>query len=354
MITELRVRELGVIEDLDVVFEPGLTVISGETGAGKTLLVEALELLLGGRADPAVVRHGACRSAASSGRFVDGERELILARAVPADGRSRAYVDDKMVQVSALEEVGHDLVDLHGQHAHQSLLRPAAQRQALDSYLSIDFTALRRLRDEHAGLERQITALGGDSRSRERELDLLGFELGEIDAAGISSPDEIGRLEAEEEALAAAEAVKAAAAVAYELITGDAGDAALDLLQRAIESIARQRLLDAHGTRLREIAADLDDAARELRSSAERLEEDPRRLEEVHERRQLLARLVRKHGNDLADVIALGEGLRLQIAELRSADETRLGLEAERDLLRTRIAEEETRIGDPRRKAAHR
>jgi len=351
VISELRVRELGVIEDLDVVFGGGLTVISGETGAGKTLVVEALELLLGGRADASVVRHGAAECLVE-GRFVEDDREVVLARAVPAEGRSRAYLDGKMVPVAALDEVGRDLVDLHGQHAHQSLLRAATQRNALDGYIGVDLGPLRGLQGELAGIARRIEALGGDTRSRERELDLLVFEAGEIDAARIASPDEAERLEAEEEALAGAEAVKAAAAVGYELLAGDGGEAALDLLGRAIEAASRQHLLEGHAARLRGVATDLDDAARELRATADRLEEDPQRLAEVQERRQLLARLVRKHGSDLGDVLAAREEMRRRIAELETADATRLELEEAAEVLRGRITAEENLIGDARRKGA--
>ena len=351
MITELRVRELGVIEDVEVVLGAGLTVISGETGAGKTLVVEALELLLGGRADPTVVRHGASECLVE-GRFVDGEEEVVLARAVPAEGRSRAYLDAKMVPVGALEEAGRDLVDLYGQHAHQSLLRPATQRNALDSYVGVDLAPLRRLRGELAELDARIDALGGDARARARELDLIAFELGEIEQARIASPDEAAQLETAEEELAAAETVKAAAAVANELLQNDRDDAALDLLGRALEVVAREHLLDGHAARLRGIAADLTDAARELRATADRLEEDPERLAEVQARRQLLARLVRKHGNDLADVLDAAAAMRARIAELESSDATRQELEGARAVALQRLSAEESRIGDARRAGA--
>jgi DNA repair protein RecN (Recombination protein N) len=137
VLTELRVRDLGVIEDLSLTFSDGMTVLTGETGAGKTLVVEALHLVLGGRASPTIVRAGATEALVEA-RFVlpdpDGEREVIIARAVPADGRSRAWIDGRMSPVSALAEVAAELVEIHGQHAHQSLITPAAQRDVLDVY----------------------------------------------------------------------------------------------------------------------------------------------------------------------------------------------------------------------------
>jgi DNA repair protein RecN (Recombination protein N) len=122
MLTELHVRDLGVIADLGLVLGPGMTAVTGETGAGKTLLVEAIELLVGGRADPVLVRPGA-EEARVEGRFVEGDHEVVLARAIPRSGRSRAYVDGRLATAGELAEAGRSLVDLHGQHAHQSLLR---------------------------------------------------------------------------------------------------------------------------------------------------------------------------------------------------------------------------------------
>ena len=134
MLVELRVADLGIVDEITLAVESGLTAITGETGAGKTLLVEALELLLGSRADAALVRDGATE-ARVEGRFVtaDGD-EHVLARVLPADGRSRAYIDGRLATAGELAELGGVLVDLHGQHAHQSLLAPAVQRAALDRY----------------------------------------------------------------------------------------------------------------------------------------------------------------------------------------------------------------------------
>src|SRR3954462_1550087 len=160
MLTELAVSNLGVIADVTLVFDGGMTALTGETGAGKTLLVTAIELLVGGRADASVVRPGA-DEARVDGRFVtpDG-REVVLTRVVPADGRSRAYVDGRPAPVSALSELGGELVDLHGQHAHQSLLAPSTQRSALDAFGGADLEPLRTARAEVARLDDALAALG--------------------------------------------------------------------------------------------------------------------------------------------------------------------------------------------------
>src|SRR3954452_8035189 len=134
VLAELRVTNLGIVEEITIALGPGLTAITGETGAGKTLLVEALELLLGRRADPGLVRDGASE-ARVEGRFVGpDDDEHVLARVLPADGRSRAYVDGRLATAAELAEIGATLVDLHGQHAHQHLLVPAVQRAVLDRF----------------------------------------------------------------------------------------------------------------------------------------------------------------------------------------------------------------------------
>ncbi|MFM7871191.1 MAG: AAA family ATPase, partial [Actinomycetota bacterium] len=142
MLIELHIEDLGLIERLDLVFGQGLTVFTGETGAGKTMLVEAINLLVGERADPSRVRVGASE-ARVEGRFVLEREELVIARVVPVEGRSRAYVNGRLATVGQLAEIGATLVDVHGQHSHQSLLSTAVQRAALDAFAGTDLEPLR-------------------------------------------------------------------------------------------------------------------------------------------------------------------------------------------------------------------
>src|SRR5436309_5799633 len=156
MLVELFVKNLGVIADLRLLVGEGMTALTGETGAGKTMLVEALELLVGGRADAALVRPGA-DEAVIEGRFVvDDQEEVVLARVVPAVGRSRAYVNGRLAPASALAEWGTRLVDLHGQHEHQSLLSPAVQRHALDQFGSVELTTFLDAKRDLAHIEAQL------------------------------------------------------------------------------------------------------------------------------------------------------------------------------------------------------
>src|SRR6478672_4664981 len=160
MLTELHIESLGVIERLDLALDAGMTAVTGETGAGKTMLVEALELLVGGRADATVVRPGA-REARVDGRFVVGDDELVLTRVVPAEGRSRAYIDGRPSTVAGLHEAAAGLVDLHGQHEHQSLLAGPTQRDALDAFAGVDVGPLRAARARLTVLDAELAALGG-------------------------------------------------------------------------------------------------------------------------------------------------------------------------------------------------
>ncbi|MGH9156421.1 MAG: DNA repair protein RecN [Acidimicrobiales bacterium] len=315
MLAELAVRDLGVIRELRLVLGPGMTVFTGETGAGKTLLVQAIALLLGGRADPLVVRSGAAE-ALVEGRFVDGGREVVLARAVPASGRSRAYVDDRMVPVAGLVEAGAGLVDLHGQHAHQSLLAPAAQRAGLDR-MGVDLCRLRAARRALAAVDEAVAELGGDEQALARELDVLGFQVAELVAASLGDPGEDDELALEEDRLSDVAAHREAAAVAREALAGDGG--AAEGLARALIAVAARGPLAASKQRLRVLATDVDDIASELRAAAERLEDDPERLAAVRARRALLRELRRKYGRSLEDVLAFATGAEARLEELRSA-----------------------------------
>lgn len=365
MLLELGVRDLGVIEAVNIVLGPGMTALTGETGAGKTLIVEALELLVGGRADPLLVRPGA-DEAVIEGRFAhddEGGEEVVLARSIPVTGRSRGWVDTRMVPASVLAETGAALVDLHGQHAHQSLLAQAAQRAALDTYGGVDHAPVNEARARVASIDQSLAALGGDARSRARELDLLAFQLEELDGAGIAEPDEDDRLAREEEALADATAHREVAAAALAALSSDgsgpqpssgASAGAVEALGSAVGALAGRAPLAELETRLRSLEAELADAASDLRKLHEELEDDPARLAAVRDRRQLLAGLRRKYGDTLADVLVFAEAARARRVELESHEERVASLEAERERAVSALAAAEAGLGGARRDAAPR
>jgi DNA repair protein RecN (Recombination protein N) len=352
MLAELSVRDLGVIDSLTLVFESGMTALTGETGAGKTLLVEAIELLVGGRPDTVLVRPGA-DEAMIEGRFIsDAGQEVVLSRVVPINGRSRAYVDGRMAPVSTLAELGRGLVDLHGQHAHQSLLSGAVQREALDRFgdLADQREALTEARREVHRLDELLSGLGGDPRSRAREIDLLRFQVGELGAAGLEAADEEASLSEEEDRLADVVAHREAGAAAYEALSGEGG--ATDTLAAAVAGLEGSAPFHATADRLRSALAEIGDAVSDLRQTTEALIDDPERLAEVRHRRQLLRDLRRKYGESLGDVIAyLGEASR-RLLELESYDTRAAALEQQRENAEADVGRAAERLGQARRSAA--
>jgi DNA repair protein RecN (Recombination protein N) len=353
VLTELHIENLGVIEHLDLAFGPGLTAVTGETGAGKTMLVEALELLVGGRADAAIVRSDAAE-ARVDGRFDVGEDldDLVLTRVVPTDGRSRAYLDSRPVTAAALAEVSAGIVDLHGQHAHQSLLTVAAQRDALDRFGSIDLVPLHEARARLTEVDAELATLGGDERARAREIDLLRFQVDEIEAARLDDPAEEGALDDEEDALSGAVAYRQAGAEAHAIFTDDGG--ARDAIAAALNAVAGRAPFREIGDRTAALLVELDDVIAEARRVTEAIEEDPARLAEVRQRRQLLRDLCRKYGDDVAEVVRFGAAAAARLAELEGFEQRAAELDAARQEAITTERAAARAVGEARRAAAPR
>jgi DNA repair protein RecN (Recombination protein N) len=356
MLWELRVQNLGVIDDVTVTLGPGMTALTGETGAGKTLLVEALALLLGGRADPTLVRSGATE-ATVEGRFAEGaDEQVILARAVAKAGRSRAWVDGRMASVSGLAEVGAQLVELHGQHLHQSLVHGAAQRAALDGFAAIDLTPMHAARNRLRVLQTESDSLGGDARQRARDADLLAYQITEIEAAALEDESEDDRLEAEEDRLAAASAHREAAAIALAALTGTGTDteapSAQDRMAEAAGALSDRAPLAPLEQRTRATMAELADLGTELRQVVETWEDDPERLEAIRTRRLLLHELGRREGTTPSEVIAFGRNATAKLAALQSADARAVALDGEIEQARAVLAETEAVVARRRHQAA--
>ncbi|WP_078601151.1 DNA repair protein RecN [Streptomyces violens] len=381
VLEEMRIRSLGVIDDAVVELSPGFTAVTGETGAGKTMVVTSLGLLLGGRADPALVRIGA-KAAVVEGRITVGpdapaavraeeagaeldDGALLISRTVSAEGRSRAHVGGRSVPVGLLGELADDLVAVHGQTDQQGLLRPARQRQALDRYagdaVSVPLekytAAYRRLRDVATELEELTTK----ARERAQEADLLRFGLEEISAVEPQAGEDT-ELAAEAERLGHAEALASAASVAHGALAGDPEDPegvdATTLVagaHRALEAVrSHDAALAGLTDRLGEIGILMSDVAGELASYADGLDADPLRLAAVEERRAALTGLTRKYGEDIAAVLAWAEESATRLAELEG-DDDRIGeLTAERDALRAELGELAQALTDARTASAER
>lgn len=358
MLQEIRIRGLGVIDDAVLQLGPGLTVVTGETGAGKTMVVQGLALLFGGRADAGRVRPGADRAlvegrlvlaaghaaldrAADAGAELD-DGALLVSRSVGTDGRSRAHLGGRSVPIGVLAELADHVLAVHGQSDQQRLLKPAQQRAALDRYAGPPVLALRdrfaadwaRWRDVRSTLD-QLRAAAAE---RAREAELLRLGLAEVEAAA-PQPGEAGALAAEIERLANADDLRAAAAVAQQALTGDEmvpdGTDARELLGAAGRSLAgaagHDAALAALAARLTEVGLLVGDVAGELASYLASIDSDPLRLAAAQERLAVLTALVRRHGTEDADGVldwtrqAAGRLLELdgaadQIAELEVQD----------------------------------
>ncbi len=348
MLEDVRIQGLGVIDDAVLELAPGLTVVTGETGAGKTMVVTGLGLLFGGRADSDRVRPDARRSAVEgrvgldpgsplAARLEDAgaefdDKSLILARVVSQAGRSRAYVGGRTVPVALLAEIAEELVAVHGQADQQRLLNPTRQRGALDHYagtaVSEPLDRYESVYRRHREVAAQLDELTQYARERVREADMLRHGLAEIEGVEPRSGEDADLL-AEEERLGHAEELRSAAQSAHEALLGDpdAGESAdavslVAAARQALEAVRdHDRELGALGDRLAEVSYVLSDVSTELASYAESVEADPVRLASVQERRAALVGLTRKYGDDIDAVLAWAEGAAQRLAELDTDDE---------------------------------
>ncbi len=326
---ELRVTNLGIISELQLVLGDGFTTITGETGAGKTLLVEAVALLLGARADATLVRAGA-EEARVEARFADGDDELVLARVVSVNGRSRAYIDGSLATVAELAARGRALVDLHGQWEQQSLLAPAEQRRLLDAFAG-DKAAKARAELRHAlgevtAVDDRLASLGGDARSRAREIDLLRFQIDDIDEAAVTA-DEEQQLDAMITMLGDADELRRVLADAHGALDGSAGDA----VGAAVASLeAFPGALGDLADRVRAVQAEITELVHDVRLRRDGIQADPEQLAAAVARRQRLRELRRKYGETLADVLAYADESRTRLEELQSHDQLVAELEQQR------------------------
>lgn len=377
----MRIRSLGVIDDAVVELSPGFTAVTGETGAGKTMVVTSLGLLLGGRADAGLVRIGA-KNAVVEGRIsvpedaaavVRAEEAgaelddgaLLISRTVSAEGRSRAHLGGRSVPVGLLAELADDLVAVHGQTDQQGLLKLSRQRQALDRYagdavavpLAKYSEAYKRLRAVSAELDEITTR----ARERAQEADMLRFGLEEIAGVEPRAGEDV-ELAEEAERLGHAEALASAASAAHAALAGnpedpegvDAGTLVAGA-QRALEAVrAHDPALAALTDRIGEIGILLRDVAGELAGYADDLDADPLRLAAVEERRAALTGLTRKYGEDVAAVLAWAEQSAARLTELDGDDERLEELTAERDALRAELGGLAQTLSQARAEAAER
>lgn len=316
MLTHLQIRDFAIIDAVEVELHDGLTVLTGETGAGKSILVDALQLAVGARAGTEAIRHDAARAEIAATfdlraadpavrgwlteQSIEADDELVVRRVITREGKSRAYLNGQQVPIQGLREVGALLAEIHGQHEFQSLLKPAAQRRLLDTYAGSESlaTALAGLHRERLDRSSALTQLEDDARDRHDRLDLLRHMVGELDALSLQA-DELPALAAERTRLAntgrLAETARAALELLYEAENGSAQSQAA----RALGLLRQGAALDArlgdllHG--LDEAVAGLTEAGRSLTRYLDGLEADPTRQEQIEQRLAAIESLARKH-----------------------------------------------------------
>ncbi len=351
MLRELHISGLGVIDDLDLDLHPGLNVLTGETGAGKTMVTVGLALALGVRADSSLVRSGA-KAARVQARFDASQSaadwaedgEVLLARSVGVDGKSAARVGGQLATASMLADLGASLVEVHGQHQAQRLLSSATQTGFLDRFAGdahlVAIAAYRDTWERWRDARQALDALATATRERERELDLLAYQVREIEAVD-PQEGETDRLTADEARLAHVERLLERAAEAEATLSGETSVG--DALAAAANALADAARLDAAAEglaeRARSLSAELAELARDIRDYREALSADPDRLQAIRERLSALKALQRKYGATEAEVLAFLEASASRVATLATADERLSELTEEADRLQTELHE---------------
>jgi DNA repair protein RecN (Recombination protein N) len=340
MLTQLYIRDFAIVRELALAFEPGFTVLTGETGAGKSILIDALALVLGERADSEVIRHGCARAEVTAGFALKpsspaakwlkendlfDDQECLLRRVIEADKPSRGFINGRPAPIQMLRELGEYLVDIHGQHEHQSLLRRDAQRQILDDYAGLE-DSVRALGGHYRDMEalrERLAALKQQTSDREARIEWLTHQVRELDALALTA-DEIPALEEEHGRLAnGAELIEGVQAVA-QAVQEDEEAAVTPRLARAIgrlEALARyDARLGEITSLLNEAAIQIDEAGGRLNHYLESLELDPSRLQSVERRLSTVHDLARKHKVKPEELPAVHARLRTELNEIENLD----------------------------------
>ncbi len=344
MLRELHISGLGVIDDLDLDLHAGLNVLTGETGAGKTMVTVGLALALGARADSSLVRDGANAArvqarfdATQSAADWSEDGEVLLARSVSTDGKNAARVGGQLATASTLADLGGSLVEVHGQHQGQRLLSSATQTRFLDRFAGdahmVSLAAYRATWERWRAATAALDSLAAASRERERELDLLAYQVREIEAVDPRA-GESDRLTTEEARLAHVERLLERAAEAGTTLSGESSiaDAAAGAANALADAARLDPRAEALAERARSLSTELAELARDVRDYREGLSADPDRLQEIRERLSVLKGLQRRYGATEAEVLAFLQEASSRLATLATADErlAELGEEADR------------------------
>ncbi len=345
---ELVVTNLGVIEHASMLFGPGMTVITGETGAGKTLIVTALQLLSGQRAESSLVGPFG-EEARVEARYLIGDDEMIVARVVPGVGRSRAYINGAMATVTALSEATSPLIEIHGQHGQTALETMEQQRTALDTFALIDVTDLNELRLKEKKLLQHLESIKGNVDAG-TDLDFLKFQEREIADARIEDPEEETHLKEVEKLLADATGNQLAALRIAESLNN--GGKIVEEISSLLHELKNRESLNEFTSRINEVLELIADISTESREFSERMDTSPERLVEIQDRRSQLSDLRRKYGETLEGVLSKQQQLQERIGTLEEADGLAENVQVEIEKISQEIEREERKVGKARKEAA--
>ena len=376
MLETLHIQNFAIIDEIEVEFRTGLNVLTGETGAGKSIIVGALELVLGGRASSDIVRDNVARAKVDAvfriprpsrhlKSLLDGldieltDGELVLTRIIAADGRSRAHVCGNIVPVSMLAQIGDELVDLHGQHDHQSLLRADRQLELLDNYANteVDAAVLAELVGKLRDIEKQIAELETDDRERARRVEFLRFEVAEIKGADLKSNEE-DEVKSRRNIITNAEKIYELTCGAYAHLYEGEGDAAIDCMDHALRALEELARIDARFqsfvTNLGEVRASLADLCSELRGYTGQVEYDPQELETLNQRISQIGDLKRKFGDSIEAILAYRDNAIDEIERFEQRDKHLAEMQSRRDEFHREATEAAGVLSEKRRSAAAR
>lgn len=357
MLAALRISQYALIEEVEIEFGPGLNVLTGETGAGKSILVDSMALLLGARARTEMIREGFER-ATIEGFFADDKGERVMRREVVRDSTNRCWLDGRLATAAMLKDEGERWVDLHGQHEDRLLVRASVQRDLLDAYAGARDLAgqVARAATELADLERERRSTEEEGSEREARLAYFRSQVAEIDAAKIAAGEDDAL--AAEAALLHNSAERARLAAEAHLMLEGADEsvaAVLASLQRKLDRLADlDPALNRVPERLTSARYEIEDLARELGRYSEGVEQDPGRLAAVEARRDLLERLKRKHGSMLEDVLEQARAMSEEVVLLETRAARGAELEREEAHLRKHLSDLAGRLADAREAAADR
>lgn len=371
MLEQLTIKNVAVIDSLDVSFKDGVSVLTGETGAGKSIIIDSINMILGERANKELVRHGTDRADVQAvfsmpvqvkdllcENDIDTDDDgVIISRRITSDGKSTARINGTVVTLNLLRAVADMLINIHGQHDNQALLTPAKHIGFLDAYAHTDLSRYTAVYEECRSIKKKLSALETNEQERMQRIDLLTYQVNEIDLAHLNEGEE-DELIAQRRLLENAERINENAQRAYvNLYDYPEGQSAYDMLSEAVDAVSEiselSPELETAYESLKSAMYSIEDAAREIHTFGGSVEFDEQLLDDVEERLDLINRLKRKYGGTVGEVIKFGERARTELKDIETSDEKRDELQARLDELSLIMKAESQSISNKRTEAAH-